>query len=83
MPLRTSTVVDRPRWPSATSRRKSSPITAISSERTPSRRPISRTAACEGLPTTTGRAPLAFAIAAVIIAPRLRIGPSAPAYAGT
>ena len=30
------------------------------------------------MPTTTGRALLAFAIAAVIIAPRLRIGPSAP-----
>ena len=58
----------------------SSPITA--SSLASARRagaPISRTAARDGLPTTTGRAPAALAIAAVIIAPRLKIGPFAPA----
>ena len=79
MPLRTRIVFEPPRRPSATSRRTSSPTTAISAAGTPSRRSISRTAAREGLPTTIGRAPLAFAIAAVTIAPRLKIGPFAPA----
>ena len=33
----------------------------------------------EGLPTIVGRRPLAFAMAAVTMAPRLRMGPFAPA----
>ena len=40
---------------------------------------ISFTAAREGLPTIVGRRPLAFAMAAVTIAPRLKMGPFAPA----
>ena len=39
---------------------------------------ISSRLACEGLPTMRGAAPVAFASAAVSIAPRLKIGPSAP-----
>ena len=81
--LRTSTVTEPPRCPRATSRNTSSPTTAMSCEGRPSRASSSRTAARDGLPTTSGRAPVAFAIAAVSIAPRLKIGPSAPAYAGT
>ena len=61
---------------------RSSPITAISLPRTPTCSSTVRIAAREGLPTMTGRVLLAFASAAVVIAPRLRIGPSAPAYAG-
>ena len=58
--------------------RRSSPITASSRDGTPSRSLISRTAARDGLPTTIGRAPVTFAIAAVTIAPRLKIIPFAP-----
>jgi hypothetical protein len=57
----------------------SSPTTAIDAAATPSRVVTSRNAAREGLPTTVGRRPEAFAIAAVTIAPRLKIGPSRPA----
>ena len=49
----------------------------------PRRRSIASTAAREGLPTIVGRLPLAFAMAAVTMAPRLRMGPFAPAYAAT
>ena len=61
------------------SRSRSSPITTRSRDGTRTRSEIARSAAREGFPTTTGRAPVTFAIAAVSIAPRLKIGPSAPA----
>ncbi len=58
---------------------RSSPITASSCGGAPSRSLIASSAACEGLPTMTGSVLLAFAIAAAVIAPRLKIGPFAPA----
>ncbi len=61
------------------SMRTSSPVTSRSADGTPRRALTSRTAARDGLPTTVGRTSAAFAIAAVTIAPRLKIGPSAPA----
>ena len=56
----------------------SSPITATSWDGTPSRSLTSRTAACDGFPTTTGRAPVTRAMPAVTIAPRLKMIPLAP-----
>ena len=58
---------------------RSSPITAICDVGTPSRSPTSAIAGREGLPSTRGRAPVTFAIAAVTIAPRLKMIPFAPA----
>ena len=58
---------------------RSSPITAISLVGMPSRVASAATAARDGLPRTRGRAPVTLAIAAVIIAPRLKIIPLAPA----
>ena len=57
----------------------SSPITAICSVGMPSRVRISSTAAREGLPTIRGRFAVTLAIAAVTIAPRLKMIPFAPA----
>ena len=59
--------------------RRSSPITAISAAGIPRCVSIAFTAAREGLPTIVGRLPLALAMAAVTMAPRLKIGPFAPA----
>ena len=78
IPLRTRIVREPPRWPSAMSIPMSSPITATSVVGTPSRTPISSTAARDGLPTTIGRAPVTRAIPAVTIAPRLKMIPFAP-----
>ena len=79
IPVPTSTVRVPPSRPSAMSISRSSPTTAIEASGTPSRAPTSAIATRDGLPTTVGRRPEAFAIAAVTMAPRLRIGPSAPA----
>ena len=79
IPLRTRIVREPPMRPSATSMVTSSPITATSSVGTPRRSRTVSSAASDGLPTMTGSTLLAFASAAVTIAPRLKIGPFAPA----
>jgi hypothetical protein len=79
MPLRTSTVREPPSRPSAMSMSRSSPTTTSFSVGKPKCVRSSATAAREGLPTTRGRPPLTFAIAAVTIAPRLKMMPSPPA----
>ena len=79
MPLRTSTVLEPPMRPRAMSIPRSSPITAMSLVGMPRRALTSATAAREGLPRIRGRAPVTLAMAAVIMAPWLKIIPLAPA----
>ena len=54
-------------------------MTAMSAAGTPSRSCSAVTAARDGLPRTLGRTPETLAMAAVIIAPRLKMIPLAPA----